>query len=293
MYTRSSITTPFSSSRGPPEGRFAPVRHAPNRIRGVAPYPANTPLTAAAGCLAQGCIRTPAMDARTRERYPEWVAVRTERRKPRRVGAGTKVDADGLREYAILPCVHGCGAELAMLSDGKQKIQVIEDHLAECARLDAADRPAKKARGGVSVKTLADPAKAALVPMLHAKCQQDLAAVRAELTAQIDELRGTQLAMLSAFATAWPLLKQHEPLTLPSLVPTLQLVLPRAVAANATEADARVGALLQENARLKREARIVAEERDSAVDSLERITQKYNDLKRMRNIKRVTFVGGA
>ena len=138
--------------------------------------------------------------------------MRTERRKPRRVGAGTKVDADGLREYAILPCVHGCGAELAMLSDGKQKIQVIEDHLAECARLDAADRPAKKARGGVSVKTLADPAKAALVPMLHAKCQQDLAAVRAELTAQIDELRGTQLAMLSAFATAWPLLKQHEPL---------------------------------------------------------------------------------
>ena len=71
------------------------------------------------------------MDARTRERYPEWVAVRTERRKPRRVGAGTKVDADGLREYAIMPCVHGCGAELAMLSDGKQKIQVIEDHLAE------------------------------------------------------------------------------------------------------------------------------------------------------------------
>ena len=227
------------------------------------------------------------MDARTRERYPEWVPVRTERRKPRRVGAGTRVDADGLREYAILPCVHGCGAELAMLSDGKQKIQVIEDHLAECARLDAADRPAKKARGGVSVKTLADPAKAALVPMLHAKCQQDLAAVRAELTAQIDELRSTQLAMLSAFANAWPQLKQHEPLTLPSLVPT------RAVAANATEADARVGALLQENARLKREARIAAEERDSAVDSLERITQKYNDLKRMRNIKRVTFVGGA
>ena len=177
------------------------------------------------------------MDARTRERYPEWVAVRTERRKPRRVGAGTKVDADGLREYAIMPCVHGCGAELAMLSDGKQKIQVIEDHLAECARLDAADRPAKKARGGVSVKTLADPAKAALVPMLHTKCQQDLAAVRAELTAQIDELRSTQLAMLSAFANAWPQLKQHEPLTLPSLVPTLQLVLPRAVAANATEAD--------------------------------------------------------
>ena len=55
--------------------------------------------------------------------------------------------------------------------------------------------------------------------------------------------------------------------------------------ANATEADARVGALLQENARLKREARIAAEERDSAVDSLERVTQKYNDLKRMRNIK--------
>ena len=29
------------------------------------------------------------------------------------------------------------------------------------------------------------------------------------------------------------------------------------------------------------------------VDSLERVTQKYNDLKRMRNIKRVTFVGSA
>ena len=58
-------------------------------------------------------------------------------------------------------------------------------------------------------------------------------------------------------------------------------------------AHIRVGALLQENARLKREARIAAAERDSAVESLERITQKYNDLKRMRNIKRVTFVGGA
>ena len=44
---------------------------------------------------------------------------------------------------------------------------------------------------------------------------------------------------------------------------------------------------------LKRETRIAEAERDSAVDSLERITQKYNDLKRMRNIKRVTFVGGA
>ena len=54
-----------------------------------------------------------------------------------------------------------------------------------------------------------------------------------------------------------------------------------------------MGALLQENARLRREACIVAEERDSAVHSLERVTQKYNDLKRMRNIKRVTFVGGA
>ena len=120
-----------------------------------------------------------------------------------------------------------------------------------------------------------------------------LAAVRAELTAQIDELRGTQLAMLSAFAHAWPQLKQHEPPTLPSLVPTLQLVLPCAVAADATEADARVGALLQENARLRREARIAAAERDSAVESLERLTQKYYDLKRMRNIKRVTFVGEA
>ena len=127
---------------------------------------------------AAAALRRPPTAAR--ERYPEWVPVRTERRKPRRGGAGTKVDADGMREYAILQCVHGCGAELAMLSDGKQKIQVIEDHLAECARIDAADRPAKKARGGVSVKTLADPAKAALVPMLHAKCQQDLATVRAE-----------------------------------------------------------------------------------------------------------------
>ena len=54
-----------------------------------------------------------------------------------------------------------------------------------------------------------------------------------------------------------------------------------------------MGALLQENARLKRETRIAEAERDSAVESLERMTQKYNDLKRMRNIKRVTFVGGA
>ena len=33
--------------------------------------------------------------------------------------------------------------------------------------------------------------------------------------------------------------------------------------------------------------------RGAHVQSLEHITQKYNDLKRMRNIKRVTFVGGA
>jgi len=227
--------------------------------------------------------------APAREKYPEWIPVRTERRKPRRVSAGTKVDADGLREYAIMQCAHGCGAELAMLSDGKQKIQVIEDHLAECTRLDAADRPAKKARGGVSVKTLADPAKAALVPTLHAKCKQDIEAVRAELTEQIEELRGTQMAMLSAFATAWPLLKQHEPLTLASLVPTLQLVLPRAVT---PVNETGVGALLQENARLKKEKRIAEDERDSAVDSLKSITLKYNDLKKMRNIKYVKFIGG-
>ena len=50
---------------------------------------------------AAAALRRP--PAAARERYPEWVPVRTERRKPRRVGAGTKVDADGLREYAILP----------------------------------------------------------------------------------------------------------------------------------------------------------------------------------------------
>ena len=41
---------------------------------------------------AAAALRRP--PAAARERYPEWVAVRTERRKPRRVGAGTKVDAD-------------------------------------------------------------------------------------------------------------------------------------------------------------------------------------------------------
>ena len=84
---------------------------------------------------AAAALRRPPTAAR--ERYPEWTPVRTERRKPRRVGAGTRVDADGMREYAILQCVHGCGAELAMLSDGKQKIQVIEDHLAAPARSHA------------------------------------------------------------------------------------------------------------------------------------------------------------
>ena len=47
------------------------------------------------------------------------------------------------------------------------------------------------------------------------------------------------------------------------------------------------------SARLRREAHITEAERDSAVDSLEHMTQKYNDLKGVRNIKRVTFVGGA
>ena len=42
-----------------------------------------------------------------------------------------------------------------------------------------------------------------------------------------------------------------------------------------------------------RVAHIAEAERDSAVESLEHITQKYYDLKRMRNIKRVTFVGEA
>jgi len=98
------------------------------------------------------------------------------------------------------------GDELAMLPDGKQNIQVIEDHLAPSAQCSTRPigRPRRPgaASASVSVKTLAeDPAKATLVPMLHAKCRQDIEAVRAGLTERIDELRGTQMAMLSAFAT--------------------------------------------------------------------------------------------
>ena len=58
-------------------------------------------------------------------------------------------------------------------------------------------------------------------------------------------------------------------------------------------ATAALGRIEPRRTRLRREARIAAAERDSAVQSLEHITQKYNDLKRMRNIKRVTFVGEA
>ena len=224
----------------------------------------------------------------TREKYPEWVVSHTERRKPRRIGAGSKVDADGLREYAILPCVHGCGAELPMLVDGKQKIQVIEDHLAECPNVDVACRPAKKARGGVSVKTLTDPAKAALVPTLHTKCALDLAAVRADLQKQIDELKGTQTAMLQACATAWPLLQQHQPLAMNTIVPTLQMVLPRTLATGDVVPSA-VSALLHENEQLKKALQTARAERDTAVSSMNTLLDKYNMLKSHRNIKSVTF----
>lgn len=82
--------------------------------------------------------------------YQEWVPSHVERRKPRRVGAKTKVDADGMREYSIFKCIHGCGEEVpvptAIMS--QKKTQAIHDHLCRCPALSASARPEKKCRVG-------------------------------------------------------------------------------------------------------------------------------------------------
>lgn len=130
----------------------------------------------------------------SRERYPEWTVSRTERLVPSRRCKQEALGEDGKRSYSFLSCVNGCGVDVKVCSDflKQHKNQAIEDHLCICEAVDEADRPAKVPRGGVSASTLRDPAKAALVPALHQRCDERFDAVTKQMQAVKDELCGVK-----------------------------------------------------------------------------------------------------
>ena len=123
--------------------------------------------------------------AASREKYPAWVSSHTERRKPRRIAAKTQMDDDGCREYSIIACVHGCGAEIPVLSSSfsAHKNQAIDDHLAQCTAIRDDERPLKKHRGGVSMRALLDPTNEQVLQPVHAKCRQEIDDLKTRMTA--------------------------------------------------------------------------------------------------------------
>ena len=121
----------------------------------------------------------------SREKYPGWTVAYTKRRKPLRRSAKAKVDDDGMREYSVFECVHGCGEKLYVLtaSLANHKNGAIDDHLSFCPEISVDDRPAKKQRGGISVRALADPKNEALLAPLHVKCKEEIDQINARLHA--------------------------------------------------------------------------------------------------------------
>lgn len=138
--------------------------------------------------------------ASAHEKYPAWTIDRIERRAPRRASSSSSAELDGKREYAIMKCVHGCGVELAMLANKKQKTQVIEDHLAVCTGIDGAHRPTKKPRA-ISLASAKDRAKCAkLVPALHAGCDARISSLEKEVEEQEASLGSTKASLASTNA---------------------------------------------------------------------------------------------
>lgn len=90
------------------------------------------------------------------EKYPGWVVTRTARNLPFKRCNSEKVGEDGCREYSFLPCIHGCGVEVRILTDNleKHKNGRIEDHLQTCVKLDDSARPTKKPRNAVAISLL-------------------------------------------------------------------------------------------------------------------------------------------
>lgn len=118
---------------------------------------------------AVAALRAPAP---SREKHPGWVVSRTERLPPSRKCKPELLGDDGKREYSFFECVHGCGVSVKVLSDSlkQHKNQAIDDHLVTCPMVDEGQRPAKVARGAISIGALRDPEKLALVPALHKQC---------------------------------------------------------------------------------------------------------------------------
>ena len=141
----------------------------------------------------------------TREKYPEWVVSRTERLVPSRRCKPEALGEDGKRSYSFMQCVNGCGVDVKICSDflKQHKNQAIEDHLCVCEGLEESDRPTKVTRGGISASVLRDPAKAALVPALHQKCDERYEALAEELQSVKYEVRGVsgKYDMLCGFVT--------------------------------------------------------------------------------------------
>jgi hypothetical protein len=129
---------------------------------------------------ALAALRAPSS---SRERYPDWVVTRTERLAPSRRCKPEALDEDGFREYSFLPCVNGCGVDVKICSDylKQHKNQAVTDHLSVCMAVVEEDRPRKVPRGGVAVSALTDPSKTALIPKLHAQCEERYNAVMEEV----------------------------------------------------------------------------------------------------------------
>ena len=156
-------------------------------------------------------------------RYSEWTVDRIEQLPARRVSKGGA--EEGMRDYSIIKCVNNCGAELKMLTNGKQKAQVIEDHLAVCQAVPDKDRPAKKPRA-VSLSTLSDRTKCQkLAPDLHSACERRIGDLETMVTTQngridtlerrADVLEEAQVSMLARAKAAYDL---PEPLSLDNVV---------------------------------------------------------------------------
>ena len=82
--------------------------------------------------------------------------------KPKRLCAKNLLGEDGMREYSVFKCHHGCGDSVYVLSDNirMHKKQAITDHLAICTAISDEERPVKVKRGGVAISTLSGVANA-------------------------------------------------------------------------------------------------------------------------------------
>ena len=226
----------------------------------------------------------------SREKFPNWRVDRSERRKPKRTCAPEKLGADGMREYKILKCAHSCGAELAVLADNfyQHKNQTIVDHLAVCPSVPEGERPAKIPRGGVSMKTLADPAKTALIPSIHKKCHEQISELRDEMESMRETLSGRikslelyRDCLANKLQSEWPSIAL--PFTPDNAIPSIKLLIHEHAIARPIPHEH--DALKIENTQLRNALQEVARERDH----LKRMLRESDNASKARRAESVAY----